>query len=59
MLSTEEGGVRDYCPLKAGPIYQRDSTVGSGRVIITRYMGPVVTTIVGSVCTTDLTGRKT
>ena len=42
-----------------GPVPYTNATQLSGRVVISRYMGPGVTTTVGSSCTTDPSGRKT
>ena len=42
-----------------GPVPYTDMTQRSDRVVISQYMRPGVTTIVGPVCTTDPSGRET
>ena len=50
----------DTCPPDntKGPVPYTDPTQQLSRVVIILYMGPGITTTVGSVCTTDPSGRE-
>ena len=52
-------GILSEFQLTKGPVPYTNATRQLSRVVMSRYMGPGVTTTVGSICTTSQSGRET